>query len=270
MAYDTANVMFAHAQNEWKSYKNIQQACCCMLDENVSNQFKELNVPTLTGWNMSMSIREMLDPIEGTYGKPNTMMLFANNTLFCSPFNPVDAPEVLFYRIEQYQEIQVLAREPYSDMQVINNAVHLLMQASIFSLKEFNDWEAIMPKTYSTLKTFIAVAYTRCILAQQIHNTTGQQGYVPLSYNMYNVFTEEDKTDTMDTTTMNIAALTMGSTITRAQIATIPESVTNAINQLSANQTALMNKMAALLYTNVPPPLTLQYQPPIQQLIIPV
>jgi hypothetical protein len=73
----TANAMFARAQNKWKSYKNIQCACFRMLDENVANQFKVLNVPTLTGWNTSISIREMLGQLEGTYGKLETMMLFA-------------------------------------------------------------------------------------------------------------------------------------------------------------------------------------------------
>jgi hypothetical protein len=102
-------------------------------------------VPTLTGWNMSMSFREMLDQ-EGTYGKLDTMTLFANDTLFHSLFNPIDAPEALFYRIEKYQEIQVLESDPYSDMQVINNAVRLLMQASIFPLKEFDDWVVVTPK----------------------------------------------------------------------------------------------------------------------------
>ncbi len=94
-----------------------------MLDENMANQFKVLNMPDLIGWNTSMSIREMLDQLEGTYGKLDIMMLFANDTLCCSPFNPVDAPEALFYIIEQCQEIQVLAHDSYSDMQVINNAV---------------------------------------------------------------------------------------------------------------------------------------------------
>ncbi len=214
----TAIAMFAHAQNKWKSYENIQRGCFCMLDENVANQFKVSKVPTLTGWNMSMSIRAMLDQLEGTYGKPDTMRLFANDTFFQHPFNPIDASEALFYRIEQCQEIQVLACDPYLDMQVINNTVHLLMQASVFPLKEFNDWEAVTPKTYPALKTFIAAAYTRCILVQQLHNTAGQQGYTRTSHNMYNLFADKDDTDTTATTTTNIAALTTESTIT----ATIP------------------------------------------------
>jgi hypothetical protein len=122
-----------------------------MLDENVANQFKVSNVPTLTGWNASISIRAMLDQLEGTYGKLDTMTLFANDTLFQSPFNSVDAPEALLDRIEQCQEIQVLAHDPYLEMQVIKNAVCLLMQASIFLLKKFDDWEAIAPKTYLAL-----------------------------------------------------------------------------------------------------------------------
>jgi hypothetical protein len=136
-------------------------------------------------------------------------------------------------------------------MQAINNAVRLLMQASIFLLKEFNDWEGFTPKSYPALKTFIVVVYTRCILVQQLRNTARQQGYMPTSHNMYNVFADKDNTDTTATATTNIAALKTGSTIT----ATIPELVASAINnQLSANQTALMNQIAAILYPNVPPP----------------
>jgi hypothetical protein len=104
-------------------------------------------------------------------------------------------------------------------MQVINNTVRLLMQASIFSLKEFDGWEAVTPKTYHALKMFIAAVYTRHILTQQLRNTAGQQGYAPTSYNMYNMFANKDNTYTTATTATNIAVLTAGSTIT----AIIPE-----------------------------------------------
>ena len=126
-----ADAIFTREQNKWNSYRNIQQACFRMLDEVVSDQCKVSNIPTLMGWDASMSIMDMLDQLETMYGKPNAMPLFANDTVFRSAFSPNDAPEALFHRIEQCQEIAVLAREPYSDIQVINNAIHLLMQASI-------------------------------------------------------------------------------------------------------------------------------------------
>jgi hypothetical protein len=134
-------------------------------------------------------------------------------------------------------------------MQVINNAVHLLMQAHTFPLKEFNDWEAVTPKTYPAPKIFIVAVYTRRIMAQQLRNTAGQQGYVPTSHNMYNMFADKDNADTAATATTNIAVLMTGSSIT----ATIPKLVANAINQLSANQTAFMDQMAAMSYANIPP-----------------
>jgi hypothetical protein len=46
------------------------------------------------------------------------------------------------------------------------------MQANIFPLKEFNDWEAITPKTYPVLKTFIGGA----IYASLIGAATLQHG----------------------------------------------------------------------------------------------
>ncbi len=175
----------------------------------------------------------MLNQLESTYGKLDTMMLFANNKLLHSPFNPVDAPAALFYRIEQCQEIQVLARDPYSDMQVINNTVCLLMHVSVFPLKEIDDWEDVTPKIYPALKTFVVAVYTRCIPAQQLRNIGRQQGYAPPSHNMYNVFAEEDDTDTTDTTMTNIAALMTGSTITGVQTATIPDWLqTQSINSV--------------------------------------
>jgi hypothetical protein len=71
---------------------------------------------------------------------------------------------------------------------------------------------------------------------------------VPHFHNIYNVFAEdEDNTVTTNTATMNIAALMRGSTITGEQTATISELVANAINQLSTNQTALINQTAVLL-----------------------
>jgi hypothetical protein len=78
----TTDAMFVQAQNNYISYKNIMRACFGMLDENVSDQFKVSNVPTLIGWNASMTIQKILDQVDGTYGKPDTMTLLTNDTHF--------------------------------------------------------------------------------------------------------------------------------------------------------------------------------------------
>jgi hypothetical protein len=93
----------------------------------------------------------------------------------------------------------------------------------------------------------------------QLRNTSGQLGY-----------TTQNQTDT-ETTITNVATLTIDSTLTRGQTAaTIYASVVQAINQFSANQTALMNQMAAMSFKNAPtPPPNQPTAPPIQQLTIP-
>jgi hypothetical protein len=91
-AIKTADNLFKRLQNEHQSYENIRRACFRMLDTNIADQYKVFNVPTLIGWNQSMSIIDILDQLDGTYGKPDTITLLHNDTLFRSAFNPTDAP----------------------------------------------------------------------------------------------------------------------------------------------------------------------------------
>jgi hypothetical protein len=91
---------FERNNNYFLSYMNINRACFCMLDDSIPIQFKVSNVPTLTGWNASMSIQEILTQLKTAYGKPTPMALHNNNLLFRSPMATNDAPELLFYRIE--------------------------------------------------------------------------------------------------------------------------------------------------------------------------
>ncbi len=88
----TATNLFKRLQNEHQLYENIRRACFHMLDTNIADQFKVSNVPNLIGWNQSMSIIDILNQLDNTYGKPDTITLLHNNTLLRSAFNPTDAP----------------------------------------------------------------------------------------------------------------------------------------------------------------------------------
>ncbi len=149
------------------------------------------------------------------------------------------------------------------------------MQANIFPLKEFNDWEAITPKTYTALKTFIAGAFTRRILVQQIRNTAGQMGYTPQN-NMYTILGDNDDDDTTatdntltHTAMMNAATESTGNANTAAT--SHHESVINTILQLNANQASMVQQMAALSLHNTqrPPAQIMVPVPQMQQLTIP-
>jgi len=135
---DMTDAIFKWNNNYSTSFVNISQACFQMLNESISNKSKVLNTPNLTGWNSSILVQDIPNQLEASYGKLDTMTLFANNTLFWGAFPPTDSPEMLFYRIKQCQEIQTLAQDPYSATKIINNAVWLWMQSNIFPLKDIN------------------------------------------------------------------------------------------------------------------------------------
>ena len=77
-----------------------------MFDANIGAQYKVSNDPTLTGWNSTMSILNILAQLKYLYGKWTMMTLFQNNVTFRAAMAPTNSPEMLFYRIEQCQEIQ--------------------------------------------------------------------------------------------------------------------------------------------------------------------
>jgi hypothetical protein len=211
-----------------------------MLNDNITDQFKVSNMPNMMGWNSSMTVRSILEQLELSYGKPDTMSLFQNNTLFRSPFPATEAPEILFYRIEQCQEIQMIAQDPYTPKQIINNTIRFLMQSGIFPLKEFDTWESMPVKSYPILKTFIHEAYSRRLTAMQLRNTAGQQGYV--QQNMYNILEVNGGEDTDDDTVVmvqTVAAATataggsmIGSSYAAMSATTITAKVTAALSQL--------------------------------------
>jgi hypothetical protein len=202
-----------------------------------------------------MSIRAILNQLMANYGMPDAMVLFNNNTLFQSPFPPTEAPKMLFYCTEQCQEIQTIGQDPYSPTHIINVVVRLLVQSSIFPIKEFKMWAAVPNKTYPGLKTFIHNTYMRHLTAISLCNTAGSLGCVGNNQNALNIINPlvmVVDTDDKDATTVlqTAAAATTGSTLGNTYAAsaastTFPAEVTTAIQQLAANQMSIMQQFAA-------------------------
>ena len=155
----TFNVRFRCAKDIYILYGNIHRACFRMLDANASAQFKVSNNPSHTGWNATMSVLAILNQIQDTYGKPDMKTIFTNETLFRSPMGPSDSPEVLFYRIEQCQEIQILGKVPFTTEQIITNTLRILVGSNLLPTKEFDAWDTKPIKMWATLKTFFQEAY---------------------------------------------------------------------------------------------------------------
>jgi hypothetical protein len=129
------------------------------------------------------------------------------------------------------------------------NAVRILIQFNISPLKEFDAWEAIPLKTYPALKTFMHEAYGHRLMAMVLCSTLGQNQY--FNQMMYNIFAEENENESDEDTVMTMmqtAALTATPSSTGTEKGTaVSTKVATAINQLPANQNAMMAQMVALM-----------------------
>jgi hypothetical protein len=210
-----------------------------------------------------MSIEDILTQLANTYGQPDASAILANDDLFRSPFRTNNAPESLFYRLEQCQEVAVISNDPYTVNQMMTMSVYLLRAANIFPLKDFEDWEAVAVKTFPALKLFFYAAFTKQMTAISLGHTSGFYGFT--NGNLYNIFNtvqvlDSDTTGGNTTTTLAATTTTMPvSTMANTYATTVSTEITNAILQLAANQTAMMSQMSALHIT-----------PPVQQIQVPV
>jgi hypothetical protein len=67
---------FLREKNYFLSYKNIARVCFRIFDAKIRAQFKVSNTPALMGWNSPMSIIDILNQLQDSYGKLTMMTLF--------------------------------------------------------------------------------------------------------------------------------------------------------------------------------------------------
>ncbi len=87
-----------------------------------------------------------------------------------------DAPEVLFRRIEDCAEIAILGRNPYTDRQLLQNLIRLLLTTGLY-VRAFEEWDRLQPaaQTWVALRTMIQEAFQRQLNATA--PTAGHNGY---------------------------------------------------------------------------------------------
>ena len=156
----TIDTTFLRQRNYFQSYANIKRACFAVLEDSIDDAFKVSNIPTIVGWNTTMEIMDIFDQLANTYGRPTPAALLSNDQLYRSLYSPADAPEVLFRRIEDCQEVQILGNDPYTPQQLINNAIRLLLATGLYTRDFDDEWDRYdePDKTWPNLKTFIQAA----------------------------------------------------------------------------------------------------------------
>ena len=226
-----------------------------------------------------MTVGQILTQLENNYGRPDPMAIQANETRWNAPHNPTDPPETLFHKMEQCQEVAMLADNEYTEKQIMAKTIEHLKRSNIFPVKEYEDWGATNPKTYIALKKHFYKAYTRRLDAIQNGNTAGMHGFT--NTNQYTALgaTAEgsDSESTGGDTTNTIIAAALASS--EAKMESIMATNAQIMTQLAAMTiTPTPTNIIAPAYTAPvysPPPTQYNpspanyYAPPVQQVTVP-
>ena len=86
----------------------------------------------IRGWHARMSVRDILDQQSSIYGQPTPAAMEINDTAFRGVYSAADAPEVLFRLIKDCAEIAILGHNPYSNRQLLQNAICLLLTTGLY------------------------------------------------------------------------------------------------------------------------------------------
>jgi hypothetical protein len=125
-----------------------------------------------------MTVREILDQLSMIYGQPTPATMELNDVVFCSQYFAADAPEVLFHCIENCTKIAILSQNPYTDCQLINTAIRLLLTTGLYQWP-FEEWDRLLPATqiWIPLQALIQEAFQHRLNAMV--PTVGHHGYAP-------------------------------------------------------------------------------------------
>ncbi len=99
-----------------------------------------------------MSVCKILDQLSSIYGQPTPAAMKLNDTAFCGVYLAANTPEVLFCCIEDCAEIAILGRNPYTNCQLLQNAICLLLMTGLY-VRMFEEWDHLQP----TAQTWIAL-----------------------------------------------------------------------------------------------------------------
>jgi hypothetical protein len=139
----TVDMTFTRCKNYFLSMVNIERACFMAVDGCINNALKMSNNPTIQGWHVGTLIMSILNQLSSNYGKPTSAALEVNENTFRCPYSVANPPELLFPWIEECAEIALLGCNPYTDCQVINNAICLFLTTGLY-LRPFKEWDMML------------------------------------------------------------------------------------------------------------------------------
>ena len=122
----------------------------------------------------SLHIRDLLRYLFTNYGRLLPHALAENDATFRKDWDPSAPLETLIDQIESAQEIAIDAMQPYTNAQILSNALHIVQKTGVFT-EDIKKWN-IKPtaeKTWDNFKIHFLAAQEQF----RIQQTTQHSGY---------------------------------------------------------------------------------------------
>jgi hypothetical protein len=179
-------------------------------------------------------------------------MLEINDATFCGQYLAANAPEVLFWRIESCAKVAPLGHNPYTDRQLINNTIRLLLNTGLY-VRLFEEWDHLAPatQTWVALCTLIQEVFQRCLNATA--PTAGHHGYAPtlpfqqIAFGPLAADDNDDKESIVEGMADQVAALTYQSELTASTAAITNQCNMQQLAAIEANQQATHNTLHQII-----------------------
>jgi hypothetical protein len=232
---------FAREKHYYHLMKNIEHACFTALDSSINDALKISNNPAIIGWHASMTVQEILDQLSMIYGQPTPAAMELNDVAFRSQYSAANAPKVLFRCIKHCVEIVILSQNPYTDRQLINNPIRLLLTTGLYQ-RPFEEWDRLLPaaQMWIALQALIQEAFQHRLKATA--PTAGHHGYAPAhpyQQNAFGILGEDDDDNKANMVATQVAALMYQSQLMQSMAANTSQCQEHQMAQLSAVQDAM-------------------------------
>jgi hypothetical protein len=158
--------------------QNIERACFTAFNACTNAALKVSNNPSIHWWHAGMRVWDILDQLSSIYGQLTLAVLEIINATFRGQCLAANALEVLFWCIEGCAKVALLGHNSYTDQQLINNAICLLLTTGLY-VRPFEEWDRLVPaaQTWVPICTLIQEAF-QCRLNATVP-TAGHHGYAP-------------------------------------------------------------------------------------------
>jgi hypothetical protein len=172
--------------------------------------------------------------------------------VFCSPYLAADAPKVLFHHIEECTETALLGHNPYTDRQLVTNAIRLLLTTGMY-IRPFKEWDRLTPvgQTWMALCTMIQEAFQHRL--NTTAPTAGHHRYAPALPHQQNAFcmlgptcVNSDK-ESVDTVATQVVALMYQSHLTASTAANSSQHAEQQFAHLSSRQNLMHKNMHQII-----------------------